>query len=818
MEQLLRGQEISEIMKEPIQVICSGTEYDLRSSVLYFPIRHHSPVCSFHLKRAVEAYGPDCILIEGPSNAQHLIPVLVHEDTKPPLALYYAYQDKGGLISPEKEDYKCYYPFLACSPELTALREAKKRGIDAKFIDLPYMEILSGTARNRGIRKEGEKQTYNDDYLLSRSLYLKLLCEKTGLRDFEEFWEKYFEIQGLFQDTDLFVRQMLTYCGLSRFHTPDEELEAEGCILRERYMAEQIARASKDYKKILVVTGGFHTYGLGRLLKKEEEGGLSFLGEPVDLHGPNQGLQSVYPMAYTMEAADALNGYASGMQSPGFYHQIWKRLEAGEGPEKAYQDAVLHFLATSGKRARGKDESISAYDEICALSMAEGLAELRGKKGPGLYELRDSALACFVKGEHSLSTDAAMRILSRLTTGEQTGALCEEAMRPPLLTDFEKQCAFFGLKIHSTTEQEITLEIFAKEKHLLLSRFFNRAEFLSCGFAKRKKSSDLISRRDRSRIRESWSYKWSAHVTAALIDSSVSGATLEEAARSLLQRRFAETTGCRQGAELLVKSFLMGLFDEQNRMGEQFAKILAEDGDFFSLSRGFSHLAMLDELQDLYQIRGKMDLEKMTDTCFRKILQLLPFMGQTGEEQKQECMECLRSLYQATGKRAYAELRPAFLESVMRMLERKPLNPGIEGASLGLLYGCDGSFGEKIKAAAEGYIHGTEEMRSKSAAFLHGLFFTAHDFVFISEDFIGMIDGLLQRLSVEEFLKLLPELRLAFSYFTPLETDRIAGRAAALYGKKGRDILQGRTVDPKAYAYGEALDAYVWSRIERENP
>ena len=109
-------------------------------------------------------------------------------------------------------------------------------------------------------------------------------------------------------------------------------------------------------------------------------------------------------------------------------------------------------------------------------------------------------------------------------------------------------------------------------------------------------------------------------------------------------------------------------------------------------------------------------------------------------------------------------------------------------------------------------------MRSKSAAFLHGLFFTAHDFVFISEDFIGMIDGLLQRLSVEEFLKLLPELRLAFSYFTPLETDRIAGRAAALYGKKGRDILQGRTVDPKAYAYGEALDAYVWSRIERENP
>ena len=94
MEQLLRGQEVSEIdafeadnpmsgrkkagEPETEAVICPGTEYDLSSGILYFPIRHHSPVCSFHLQRAVEEYQPDCILIEGPQNAGHLIPVLVH--------------------------------------------------------------------------------------------------------------------------------------------------------------------------------------------------------------------------------------------------------------------------------------------------------------------------------------------------------------------------------------------------------------------------------------------------------------------------------------------------------------------------------------------------------------------------------------------------------------------------------------------------------------------------------------------------------------------------------------------------------------------
>ncbi len=823
MEQLLRGQEISAVGRtgeentfqtRSAEAVCPGTEYDLSGPVLFFPVRHHSPACAFHLKKAIEAYGPDCILVEGPENAGDLIHVLVHPETKAPVALYYSYKDKEGMVSAGREEYKCYYPFLDYSPELVALREAKKRGIFAAFIDLPYREILAAAGEDRGVRKEGEKQTYNDDYLLSRSRYLGRLCEQAGLRDFEEFWEKYFEMQGLLEDTPRFVYQMLTYCGLSRLHTPREELEAEGCLLRERYMAERIAAFSKRYRRILAVTGGFHTYGLGEILKKRADGGLDFLEKTVRLHRGDESLQSVYPMAYSMEAADALNGYASGMQSPGFYQQVWKRLESGEKPGEAYDGTVLHFLAAAGRRARGKDEAISVYDESCALSMARGLASLRGKKFPGLYELRDCALSSFVKGECSLSTDGPLRILSRLITGEQAGAVCADAARPPLLADFERQCGAFGLKIHSAAEQECVLAIFSKEKHLRLARFFYRTEFLGCGFAKRKKGADLVNRRDANRVREIWSYRWSAQVTAALIDASVSGGTVEEAVRSLLAERFARSTGCREGAKLLVQSFLMGLFDEQERMGGQFAGMIAGDGDFFSLSEGFSHLAMLGELEDLYRVRDRMNLEKMIGVCFEKILQLLPFMGNTGEEGQNACMECLRSLYQATGKKAYAGLRPVFSGALERMLEKRPINPAIEGAALGILYGCGGEgIAGRIQDTAKGYIQGTEEARAGSAAFLRGLFFTARDFVFVSGAFIGLIDGLLARLSPEEFMGLLPELRLAFSYFTPMETDRIAGRAAALHGVTGREILRRRAVSPEEYAYGRELDAYIERRL-----
>lgn len=827
MEQLLRGQEIPAVTEamEDLQ-IPSELLYDTGHSVLYFPVRHHSPACSFHLKKAVAEYHPELILIEGPENADPLIPVLVNEDTKPPLALYYAYRDREGLVTEKKEDYKCYYPFLDCSPELTALREALSLGIPARFMDLSYGEILIGTTGGKGVRREGEKQTYNDDYLLSRSRYLALLCEKTGLRDFEELWEKYFEIQGLTVTTEDFVRQMLTYCILSRKNTSQEELLEDGCLLRERYMAEQIVKASGEHHRILVVTGGFHSYGLFELLSRQTDGSYVYTGEPVKLHSRVEDHQEVYPMAYSMEAADALNGYASGMQSPGFYHQVWKNLhemnfskpqeqkEEEAAASGAYEQTVLHFLAAAGRQARRKEENVSSYDEICAFSMARGLAALRGKQEPGLYELRDSATSSFVKGELNLSTEGALRILKELVTGSQVGRLCKNAARPPLLSDFEEQCRSFGIKLHSSLQQEVILEIFKKQKHLQMSRFLYQTEFLDCGFARRKKGSDLVNRRDQNRIREIWSYKWSEQVTAALIDASISGGTMEEAARSLLHSRFGDSTGCKEAAELLVKGFLMGLHEEQGEMRTHLAEVLAADGDFFSLTKGFSQLLMLLDLQDLYQVRDALDLERMTDICFQKILQLLPSMGQVGEDKQQECMESLRLLYQAAGRSHRDERRPVLMDALKTLLGRGSLNPGVEGTVLGLLYGYEAGYGEQITRTAQGYMQGSGEMLSKSAAFLRGLFFTARDFVFASSEFLTLIDGLLERLSGEEFLKLLPELRLAFGYFTPLETDRIAGRAAALHGKKKGDLLTGRRVSPGEYAYGEALDAYAGERIE----
>ena len=90
MEQLLRSEEVPAVTGDQGVEIPPELLYNVEHSVLYFPVRHHSPACSFHLEKAAAEYKPDLILIEGPENAGNLISVLLHEDTKPPLALYYA--------------------------------------------------------------------------------------------------------------------------------------------------------------------------------------------------------------------------------------------------------------------------------------------------------------------------------------------------------------------------------------------------------------------------------------------------------------------------------------------------------------------------------------------------------------------------------------------------------------------------------------------------------------------------------------------------------------------------------------------------------
>ncbi len=854
METILRSQEMAEIK--------------------LLPVRHHSPACAWQVQRVIEEWQPRAVLIEGPDTACPLIPAMVDPATRAPFAVYYSYDDTAGAVSEDKEKYRCYYPFLDYSPELAALRTGSAQGAQVAFIDLPYGDILAASQEGKGMRQEADKSNYNDDYLLSRNDYLQRLCEKTGLRSFDEFWEKYFELEGLEQDGGTWFGNLLTYCRQARESTPQTQLQEEGCLAREAYMAGKILEKARElageaqagrteaashleegapalWNRILVVTGGFHTPALAQRLKDSVLADL-----PEKLVGAKD--QGVYLMPYSMEAADALNGYASGMPFPGFYQEIWEHVQEAdrdhsdkEHPAQEeltrmglpYSRAVLDMIVATGKAVRRAEGSASTYDEICACSMVEGLSALRGKPQPGAYELQDAVLACFVKGEYNLATDEPMRLLRRHMTGKRVGQLCPDAGEPPVLQDFRAQCKRYGLQTSTTLENEVTLSVFSKKKHRQMSMFFHRLLFLQASYARRVKGPNLQTGRDRNLMREVWKYKWNAQVMAALIDASVYGGSVEDAAKGLLSERLKKAVYAREGALLLTQVLEMGLEGQLEPVYGRLQELLMSDTDFYSLAEALRSLTMVQQLRWLYG--SELDTQGMIHTCVRRLLGLLPGMARVKEEDMSRCMEAMKLLYQvigrmereesqrrenpggeslhegsADGDREHAEdwqtddtLLGSFFNALLAMDRDSEIQAGVHGCIHGLLYGGGWESVTAIEQVCRGYLTGTREQLLKTAMFFRGLFYGAKDLVFVGDTFLRMLDEFLSQIGQEDFMQLLPELHMAFTYFTPAETDRIAQSAAAFHGKSRSQLQEQQAVPEAWYLYGRELEKFALEEI-----
>ena len=790
MEAVLRGEKPSEVIP-----------FDLNSPILYYPIRHHSPVCAWHLERVIDRYRPDCILVEGPENANELVDILTDPGTTAPVAFYYACRDEGKYLSDSEEPgfYRCWYPFLDTSAELVALRAARELGIPGSFIDLSFGAILLATKEARGLRTNGEKLSYASDRYLAHNRFQERLCERAGLRSFEEFWEKYFEVEGLSLSTEAFVGLMNTYCLLSRRNTPEAELSEDGCLAREAHMARRIREAASRYRRILVVAGGFHIAGL-----------LAPGVQAPELKKRPGLTESVYPMRYSLAAADALNGYASGMPSPGFYDRIWQELH-GEVPDSAWETVLLDMLVRTGRKLRQQGENISAFDETCAMDMAGGLAALREKRHPGLYELQDAVLGSFVKGEASVSGLEPMRILREQTIGDRLGSLATGALVPPLTRDFEAQCARHRLKLSDSGSRSVTLSIFTEPKHRDVSRFLHQMEFLDCDFAKRTRGPDLLTGRDRNLIRESWEYRWTAAVDSALIEHAVTGATVREACTVQLRSRMASANRAEEGAGLLLKGFLMGLSDQSGDLSGRMDRLLMNDGDFSSLCRACAHLYTLHQWKGQYAESDAIDETALLNRCFDRVVRLLPAMHTVDDRGVEEVQDAACLLYQLTLRPDFSEKRERFREALEMLTDMDPIHPGLHGAALGLLYGMDEGWKTKIDGIVRGYLRGTRSILLRSAQLLQGLFRTARDLLLTDREFLREIDGLLCGLSDQDFTAMLPQLRLAFSYFLPRETDRLAQSAAGFHGALK---IKKQAVEAADYSRAEAIDAWAAAHLE----
>ena len=76
-----------------------------------FGVRHHSPACAHAVVQAAEALQPEAIAVEMPADTKPMLPWIVHDDTKAPIAL---------AVAAENTQLG-FYPFADFSPELAIM-------------------------------------------------------------------------------------------------------------------------------------------------------------------------------------------------------------------------------------------------------------------------------------------------------------------------------------------------------------------------------------------------------------------------------------------------------------------------------------------------------------------------------------------------------------------------------------------------------------------------------------------------------------------------------------------------------------------------
>lgn len=768
-------------------------EMDLAARVIYFPVRHHSPACAWHVERVIREVRPEAVLIEGPRDATPLIPLLTHEQTQTPVAIYATFVRRSKEKGAPPERYSAYYPLCDYSPELAAIRAAKETGADCRFIDLTFPEMVLAEREPQ----PGQAQSLHEERLLTHSRLLEAACRRSGARDADDLWDHLFEVDFRETNTERFLRNVLAYCALARRDYSEERLEAEGCLARERAMAAAVTEAPG---RAVVVTGGFHTVALpataGRLPK------------PVKIAAEDA---LVVLMRYGFEQLDRLNGYASGMPSPEFYQRVWEGREAAT------------LLVEIARQCREHNLNVSTAEAVAALEHARRLAELRGHGRPSREDVLDAVRSVYVKGAADTEGAPVLALARKLFAGERVGSVPDEAGLPPIVAEFRRSAAELKIDLDRVDAKAVALDLYRRRDHRRVSRLFHRLRFLAVPFAEWLGGPNFVTGESLERIREEWRYRWTPDVESSLVRLALYGSTVEEAASAMLLERFHEAEQQGQGrradlaAQLVLEACRMGIFRHTQDLLARTAKLVNEDRAFDSLVRAMEQILVLRVSREPLEAHHLTGLDEIAAAAYNRACFVLPELAATPPEAEQTMLNAVNALYLAAGALGDTpERRELRWEQLRRLLAEPSGNPAMRGGAVGLLFG-DGQLDERtLVRELEGHLHSTRGEGEDGPNFLRGLLRTARSVLWQSPGCIASLHAVFQKWDEDRFIKLLPLLRLALSDLTPRECDQVAREVAAHAGVAKLTVPALRDLSPADLTHAATVERMLRETLRQD--
>ena len=490
----------------------------------FFGVRHHSPACAFYAEEFLRRTQPEVLLIEGPSDLSGLIPQLCAPEVELPGAIL-AYTEEAPV-------HTALYPFAEFSPEYAAMKWAVKNGVEVRFCDLPSGCVLAQIQQESQDKEESPDSPPN--------VYQRL--EAVSGMDNGSFWEYCFEQCESCED---FLAAAENYGAELRSFSGDDPQNS----LREAFMRRVISEceAARPGGNIAVLTGAFHTAGLKNVPFTEQDRALTEKLPSV----PSKATL----MPYSYFRLSERSGYGAGCRAPGYNELMWYCRRSGD-----IRDSAAQYLAKIAQYQREHGFACSTAEVIEAKRLADTLASMRGGKLPNLADLRDAAVTCLGHGSFAEISLACADV----EIGTKIGSMPEGAVCTSVQEDFMRQLKELKLeKYRKASAEELPLDLrenlrVKTEKAAFIdlerSFFLHRLKSLGVSFCTQKARPQ-----DNATWAELWELRWSPQAEIEIVEASLKGDTVEQAAANALSLRLAEADSVAETAKLLDTAFECGL-------------------------------------------------------------------------------------------------------------------------------------------------------------------------------------------------------------------------------------------------------------------
>jgi hypothetical protein len=725
----------------------------------YFGIRHHGPGCARSLVRAFEAMRPDCVLVEGPPESDGLVAAVLAADMRPPVALL--------GYCPDEPRLAVYHPFAVFSPEWQTLRWAAQAGVPARFIDLPLAHALALEKARREAAasvasipipvpapvpaSEPASEPASDPVDLHDPL--DWLAHAAGYADGEAWWNHMVEERGDGEELFAAIAEAMTTLRAEGGPRPRDDDGAQREALREAHMRQCIRAAQKEgFERIAVVCGAWHLGGL--------QAASTIKADVALLRGlPKVKVQSTW-VPWTYRHLTRASGYGAGIASPGWYEHLWLGHDA-PAPR------AIGWLARVARLMRERDLDCSSAHLIEAARLADALAALRDRPAPGLPELQEAARTVLTLGD-----DTVLRFIEDdLVVGDRLGAVPPDVPTVPLQRDVEQ--AQKSLRLRPEALQK-TLDLDLRSANdLARSQLLHRLNLLDVPWGRLTRTG----RAAKGTFHEVWTLQWQPEFALRLIEASLWGQTVAQAATARVADRCARAEDLRTLSTLVDQVLLADLDAAVAAATRALEDRAALTADVRQLLAALPPLANAFRYGNVRQTDATLVAHVLDGLILRAAIGLPLACGSLDDAAADSLRELLLGAHAAVALRDAEGPTAAWRDALLRIPLQADASELIQGVAARLRLD-DGVLDSEAAARMLSLQLSAGSDPARAAAWLDG-FLNRNAVVLLHDATVwSLVDAWLAGLGDEHFVRVLPLVRRSFSAFGPGERRDLAGKAA----------------------------------------